>query len=237
MGSTRLPGKVLVDVGGMPLLSLLVRRLRLAARVDDIVLATSVSPMDDALAIWAKGEGVAIYRGSEDDVLARVVGAQESRGGEIVVEVCGDTPLIDPGVVDRAIDAYLAGAGDVVTNTVRPSYPQGCEAQVFSLADLAEVERNVHDPAVREHVSLHFYEAPDRYRIAHLEAPAAEYLPNQRLQVDYPEDLDLVRQIHARLYPAHGVGYPLSEIVSLLKREPTLAGINRGCEEKLARPQ
>jgi spore coat polysaccharide biosynthesis protein SpsF len=237
MRSSRLPGKVLADVGGMPLLSLLVRRLRLARRVEGVVLATSDSPADDALAAWAAREGVAIYRGSEDDVLSRVVGAQKSMGGEIVVEVCGDTPLVDPGVVDRAVDAYLAGAGDVVTNTVRPSYPQGCEAQVFSLADLAEVDRDVRDPAVREHVSLHFYETPSRYRIAHLEAPEDERLPEQRLQVDYPEDLELVRTVHARLSPKYGIGYPLSAIVDLLRRDRALAALNRHCVERSARSQ
>jgi spore coat polysaccharide biosynthesis protein SpsF len=235
MGSSRLPGKVLADIGGLPLLSLLVRRLRLAKRLDGIVLATSTAPADDALAEWAAQENVPVHRGSEDDVLARVVGAQRAMGGEIVVEVCGDTPLIDPGVVDRAVDAYLAGAGDVVTNTVRPSYPQGCEAQVFALADLAEVEREIRDPAVREHVSLHFYETPARYRIAHLEAPEAERMPEQRLQVDYPEDLELDRRIHARLSPAHGLAYPLAAIVALLRAEPALAALNRHREERAAR--
>lgn len=235
MGSSRLPGKVLADIGGMALLSLLVRRLRLARRLDGIVLATSVAPADDALVAWAKAENVPVHRGSEDDVLARVVGAQAAMGGEIVVEVCGDTPLIDPDLVDRAVETYLAGAGDVVTNTVRPSYPQGCEAQVFSFADLAAVEREVRDPAVREHVSLHFYETPKRYRIAHLEAPEAERLPEQRLQVDYPEDLELVRGIHARLSPSHGVGYKLADIVALLRADPALAAVNRHCEERAAR--
>lgn len=235
MGSSRLPGKVLADVGGMPLLTLLVRRLRLARRLDGIVLATSISPADDVLVAWATSENVPVHRGSEDDVLARVVGAQAAMCGEIVVEVCGDTPLIDPGVVDRAVEAYLGGAGDVVTNTVRPSYPQGCEAQVFSFADLAEVERDVRDRAVREHVSLHFYETPTRYRIAHLEAPEAERLPDQRLQVDYPEDLELIRRIHARLSPEHGVGYKLADIVSLLRADPALADLNRHREEWPAR--
>lgn len=234
MASTRLPGKVLADIGGMPMLSLIVRRLRLARRIDDIVLATSTSPADDALVAWAGSEGVAVHRGSEDDVLARVVGAQRMMKGEIVVEVCGDTPLIDPGLVDRAVETYLAGACDVVTNTVRPSYPQGSEAQVFAFSALDEVERTVADAAVREHVSLHFYEN-SRYRIEHLEAPEDQRLPEQRLQVDYPEDLELVRAIHARLWPVHGLSYGLTQIVGLLRREPRIADMNRHCVEKTAR--
>ncbi len=234
MASTRLPGKVLADIGGMPMLSLIARRLRLAQRIDGIVLATSISSADDALVAWAGSEGVAVYRGSEDDVLARVVGAQRMMKGEIVVEVCGDTPLIDPQLVDRAVETYLAGGYDVVTNTSRPSYPQGSEAQVFALSALEEVERNVVDAAVREHVSLHFYES-SRYRIAHLEAPEEQRLPGQRLQVDYPEDLELVRAIHARLSPVHGLSYGLAQIVGLLRHEPQLAEMNRHCVEKAAR--
>jgi len=235
MESQRLPGKVLADIGGVPALTRLVRRLRLARRVDDIVLATTTNAADDALASWAVREGVAVYRGSEDDVLGRVVAAHQGRGSDIIVEVCGDTPLLAPELVDRAIEIYRSGVADVVTSTVRPSYPQGCDTQVFGFASLAEVARTVDDPAVREHVSLYFYEHPERYRIYHLEAPASCRLPEQRLQVDYPEDLALVREIYARLEPSHGDRFSLDEIVALLTREPQLAALNRHCMERPAR--
>lgn len=235
MSSSRLPGKVLADIGGKPLLTLLLNRLRAARGLDAIVLATSTASADDAVAAWAADSGVAVFRGSEDDVLARVVGAHRQMASDVIVEVCGDTPMIDPALVDAAIDAYRAGGADVVTTTVRPSYPQGCDAQVFAFADLAEVERTIFDPAVREHVSLHFYENEKRYRIRHLEAPASLRLPEQRLQVDYAEDLALARAIHARLCPAHGDLYPLSAIVALLAADPELAQINKDCAEKAVR--
>lgn len=235
MSSSRLPGKVLADIGGKPLLTLLLNRLRAAASLDAVVLATSTASADDALASWAADNSVAVFRGSEDDVLARVVGAHRTMGSDVIVEVCGDTPMIDPELVDAAIGAYQAGGADVVTTTVKPSYPQGCDAQVFAFADLAEVARTVFDPAVREHVSLHFYENDARYRIRHLEAPASLRLPDQRLQVDYAEDLALVQAIHARLSPAYGDLYPLSAIVDLLSANPELARINKGCAEKAVR--
>src|ERR1041384_6236327 len=102
MASSRLPGKVLADVAGVPAPARLVRRLRLARSLDAIVLATTTSRVDDALADWAGREGISVYRGSEDDVLGRVVGAHDGMGSEIIVEVCGDTPLIAPEVVDCA---------------------------------------------------------------------------------------------------------------------------------------
>jgi spore coat polysaccharide biosynthesis protein SpsF len=235
MTSSRLPGKVLADIAGVPALTRLVRRLRLAGSVDEIVLATTTNPADDILVRWAEDEGVAVYRGSEQDVLGRVVAAHESMSSEIIVEVCGDTPLISPEVVDQAVDVYRSGVADVVTNTVRPSYPQGCEAQVFGFQALSEVARTVDDPAVREHVSLYFYEHPERYRIHHLEAPAGSRLPEQRLQIDYPEDLALVREIYARLEPRYGDGFGLEQVVALLAREPAVAALNRHCEERTAR--
>lgn len=235
MASQRLPGKVLADIGGAPALTRLVRRLRMAHFVDDVVLATTTSSADDVLVSWAAREGVAVHRGSEDDVLGRVVGAHQDMGSDVVVEVCGDTPLVAPELVDRAVEIYRSGLADVVTSTVRPSYPQGCDTQVFGFAALAEVARTIDDPAVREHVSLYFYEHPERYRIHHLEAPASCRLPEQRLQVDYPEDLTLVREIYARLEPHHGDRFSLDEIVALLTREPRLAALNRHCTERPAR--
>ena len=235
MASTRLPGKVLADIAGEPALTRLVRRLRQAKRLDAIALATTTSRSDDALVAWAERERIAVYRGSEHDVLGRVVGVHDMMGTEIIVEVCGDTPLIAPDLVDRAVEVYRSGVADVVTAAVRPSYPQGCDAQVFGFKALAEVARTIDDPAVREHVSLYFHEHPERYRIHNLEAPPSLRLPEQRLQVDYPEDLALVREIYKRLEPLYGDSFGLDAIVALLAREPQLAAINRHCVERAAR--
>ncbi len=234
MSSSRLPGKVLADIGGAPALTRLLRRLRRAARVDDVVLATSTSPADDVLASWAEAEQVAAFRGSEDDVLGRVVGAHEAMESEVIVEVCGDMPLIDPEVVDMAVETFLANECDVVTATVHPSFPQGTEPQVFRYADLAEVAAKIADAAVREHVSLYFYEHPEFYRILHLAAPPRWQMPEQRLQLDYREDLRLIRAIYARLEPLHGDAFGLEEIVALLRVHPALQAINAGCVERAA---
>ncbi len=235
MSSTRLPGKVLADINGAPALSHLTRRLRRSKRLDDLVLATTTAPADDALAEWALGEGVPCHRGSEDDVLGRVVEAHRKMDTEIVVEVCGDTPLADPEVIDLAVDTFDANQCDVVSNTRWHSFPQGIDAQVFALSDLEEVARKVSDPAVREHVSLYFYEHPDSYRILNLIAPPAWRAPELRLQMDYPEDLKLIREIHARLEPDFGDAFGVGEILALLARQPELARINMHCEEKLVR--
>ncbi len=235
MGSSRLPGKVLADVGGQPALTRLVRRLRRATLLDDIVLATTTSPADDALAAWAAAEGVAVHRGSEEDVLLRVVEAQRAMGSELVVEVTGDCTLIDPEVIDWGVGIFLANRCDVAANVVELTFPMGVDVQVFPLALLEEVERTVSDPTVREHVSLHFYENQDRYRVLHLVAPARWRGPGLRFQLDYPEDLEFIREVYRRLEPRYGDAFGTPEILALLAEEPRLAEINRHCEEKAVR--
>ena len=171
MGSSRLPGKMLMDVAGRPALSRLLARLRRARTVDEIVLATTDAPADDALAEWAAGEGVACYRGSEDDVLNRVVSAHRHLKSDIVVEVTGDCTLIDPDIIDLGVETYAANSADVVTNVDQLSFPMGLDIQVFGLPLLEAVEAEISDPAVREHVSLYFYRNPEKYRIIHVLAP------------------------------------------------------------------
>lgn len=235
MGSNRLPGKVLKDIVGVPALSRLLRRLRLCETLDDIVLATSTAAGDDVLEQWARNEGVACFRGSEDDVLERVVLAQRSMNSSIVVEVTGDCTLLDPGLIDMAVATFHANECDVVTNVRVPGYPLGADVQAFPLALLAEVERTIDDPAVREHVSLYFYENPDRYRILQLMPPPRWCWPELRLQLDYEEDLAFIRAVYMRLEPGHGDGFGLEEIMQLVRREPSLPAINLHLEEKAVR--
>jgi spore coat polysaccharide biosynthesis protein SpsF len=235
MGSSRLPGKVLADICGQPALTRLVRRLRRCTTLHDIILATSVSPTDDVLAAWAQAEQVPIYRGSEDDVLRRVVAAQRTMAADIVVEITGDCVLLDPDIIDLGVTTFLANDCDVVTNARQPSFPMGVDVQVYRLSALAEVERTVHDAAVREHVSLYFYEHPERYRIVHLCAPRRWYGPSYRLQLDYPEDLRFITEVYGRLAPQYGDAFGLDEIMDVLRREPSLLTINQHCHEKAPR--
>jgi len=232
MGSTRLPGKVLADICGRPALGRLVDRLRKCRTVDDIVLATSTSFTDNLLEDWAKSEGLAVYRGSEDDVLDRVVGAHRFMGSDVVVEVTGDCPLLDPDVIDLGVETFFANDCDVVTNARVPSFPQGADVQVFKFEALADVAARISDPAVREHVSLYFYESPSKYRIIHLIADRSQHRPKLRLQLDYVKDLEFVREVYTHLLPLHGAIFGVREILQLLDRKPHLCGINADCQEK-----
>lgn len=235
MAATRLPGKMMMDLNGLPVIERLVRRLEASRQLDGLVLATTSNPKDDVLADWARRLDLAVYRGSEDDVLARVVEAQASQRSDIVVEICGDCPLIDPEVVDLAISTFLANDADVVTTTQVPSWPQGIDVQVFTFEALARVSRDVSDPAVREHVSLYFYEHPEKYRILNLLAPDRASRPSQRCQLDYAEDLDFLRAVCEQLDPDKGLLFSTWDLCYLLTRMPALSTINAACSEKPAR--
>lgn len=236
MGSSRLPGKVLMDIHGQPALWRLADRLRQCKFLDDVVVATSISPLDDVLADWCSERGISCFRGSEDDVLHRVVEAQKFMKSEIVVEITGDCPLTDPAIVDLGVETFLAHDADVVTNCGQNlSWPMGQYVQVFPLALLDEVDRTIDDAAVHEHVSLYFYEHPERYRVIELLAPNRWREPSWRMQLDYAEDLAFQNAVYAALEPKHGPYFGVEETVAFLRAHPEINSMNVHCEEKAAR--
>jgi spore coat polysaccharide biosynthesis protein SpsF len=236
MGSSRLPGKVLEDIHGHTVIGRLVNRLRLCQRLSDVVVATSTASGDDVLVEWCHQNNVPCFRGSEEDVLNRVVGAHKFMGSDLVVEITGDCPMTDPNLIDLGIETFLIHKPDVVTNCgPHLTWPMGQYVQVFPLQLLEEVDLTVSDPAVHEHVSLFFYEHPERYRVLELLAPNRWREPTWRLQLDYPEDLEFQRQIHALLEPIYGANFDTEDIVTLLRQRPDLIELNAHCEEKCVR--
>jgi spore coat polysaccharide biosynthesis protein SpsF len=218
MGASRLPGKVLMELGGRPALSRMLERVRKSKSIDDIIVATTTDPADDAIEHWAEGEGVAFFRGSENDVLDRVLRAQERMRADIVVELCGDCPLVDPAVIDAAVERYRRGDCDIVTTTAPQSYPEGIDVQVFSFATLKEVAAHCQDPEVREHVSLDFYRNK-QWRLISLKASSAMHRPDVRLLLDWPEDQEFLSRLCARLDALHGPLFETSDILALVDRE------------------
>ena len=234
MGSSRFPGKVLADVNGKPALSRLLYRLKLCERLDGIILATTTDRKDDILVSWAASQDLECYRGSEEDVLLRVLEAQRRMQSDVVVEICGDMTLLDPELVDLGIRTFLENECHVVTTTSKPSYPVGVDVVAFRLKDLEWVSENVAVPEFREHVSLYFLRHPERYHILHLFAPKRLESPHLRLVLDYPEDLDFIRAVYTRLEPVHGDRFGLPEIMRLLEKEPELIEINRHRQEPVS---
>jgi spore coat polysaccharide biosynthesis protein SpsF len=233
MTSSRLPGKVLLEAAGKPLLEHMIERLRRVRGLDAIVIATTEEASSDPIAELAGRLGVGCFRGSEDDVLARVLGAAEAHGAEVIVEATGDCPLIDPRVVERVLDRFLAGGVEYCSNTLERTYPRGMDVQAFPTAVLAEVAGLTDDPADREHVSLYIYEHPERYRLRSVVSDRPE-AADVRLTVDTPEDYALIREIFDVLYP-RDPEFGLEAILALLDERPELAALNRHVGQKPAR--
>jgi spore coat polysaccharide biosynthesis protein SpsF len=212
MSSARLPGKVLATVAGRPLLGYLLERLALARRPDSTIVATSDEPGDDPVAAFASDSGVRVHRGALADVAGRFAAVAEWFELDALVRVSGDSPLLDPAIVDRAVELYEVGGVDLVTNVFPRSFPVGQSVEVLSRAALERVLAETADPEDREHVTRWAYANQDRYRILNFvhERDAS----GVRLAVDSPEDLRRIERIVAAMSAPH-TEYGLPELLRL----------------------
>jgi len=234
MTSSRLPGKVLRPIMGRPMLAMMIERLQQARTVDDVIVATTVNPTDEPIVELAKELGISYFRGSEEDVLARVLGAAREHDVDVIVETTGDCPLIDPGILDKVVSDYRIGGADFVSNNLEYTTPRGTDVRVFSTEALAEIDRTSDDPADREHVSLHFWEHPEKFVLRNVRTEFPSEVADLRLTVDTLEDLELISQIYENLYPENPK-FTLNDILELFQRKPELSKINQHIQQKAVR--
>jgi len=212
----------------------MVRHLQYSSFIDEVVIATTTARDDEQICELALQEGVRFYKGSEDDVLARVVECHEMCGSDIIVELTGDCPMIDTYWVDRCIEKYLSEQWDFVSNCIPMTFPRGFDCKVFRFSDLKWMAENVHDEAVREHVSLYFYEEEGRYTVGTIEAPMWLRFPKYRLTLDTEDDFKLITTIFEKLYPSkHYFG--TKDIMGFLQEHPEFLEINKQVNQKKIR--
>ena len=236
MGSSRLPGKVLMNIGDISVIKLLVTRLQMCQTLDDIIIATTVDQEDEPLVKWCQDNGIKYYRGSQDNVLNRVVNAHKSVSSDIIVEITGDCPFTDPQVVDLGVETFLQNECDFLTNCEKSNFIEGIYVQIFTYKSLEHVDKTINDPAVKEHVSLYFYDHPESYKTIHLMALNSWKLDNKcRTQLDYPEDLLFLNSLMSKLNPKFGYAFTTEDIIGVLNADPALLKINNHCEEKEVR--
>jgi spore coat polysaccharide biosynthesis protein SpsF len=201
MSSTRLPGKVLADLCGAPMILRQIERVRRARRIDQLVVATSDQASDDRLAEVLRAAGVDVFRGPLDDVLARFLGALAAFPADHVVRLTADCPLADPEVIDAAIALHLERGGDYTQNRLASAgYPKGQDVEVITAEALRRAGAAAATPEEHEHVTWGIWNHPERWRIAWLEPPRDE--GEVRWTVDRPDDLEFVRAVYAALYPS-----------------------------------
>jgi len=223
MGSSRLPGKVLMHVGDQrPSLFYTITQLRACKLIDKIIVATTTNPEDDAIESFVRDLGVDLFRGDADDVLARYYNCSKKYSLSAVLRVTADCPLIDPTIVDRGISIFLENNFDYVTNTFPRTFPDGNETEVFSFAALESAYLHAHLPSEREHVTPYFRNNKEKFNIMNFSN--TEDLSHLRWTLDYEVDLKLIRIIISKITKRP---ICLNDILQLLKDEPSLVEINK----------
>ena len=232
MASTRLPKKVLADIGGQPMLAREVERAMLAELVDELVVATTKESEDEPIAELCHDQGYPCYRGSSLDVLDRFYEAAKLHQAGIVVRLTGDCPLIDPSLIDQTIAAFRAAEPpvDFAANRLpsRKSFPVGTDIEVCSFAALERAWIEATEPHEREHVMPYLYEDPARFHTL-LVRNDQDY-SHFRWTVDTEEDLELVRQVFAFFEGKNNFSW--TEVLNLFEAQPQLLSLNAGVEHK-----
>jgi spore coat polysaccharide biosynthesis protein SpsF len=225
MTSTRLPGKVMLPVLGKPILYYLVERLKKVPSIDDIVLATTTNDTDNILVDFAKKENIKCFRGSEDDVMLRVVEAAISENADVVVEITGDCPIIDPQIVEQTILMYKANNVDYVSNGHIRSFPDGMDTQVFSVDILKKSLSMTNNLLDHEHVTLHIRNNPELFSRINIVAPPELEWPELGLTLDEEDDFNLIKLIIEH-FNSKNPFFGCLDVVTFLKNRPDLVKIN-----------
>jgi spore coat polysaccharide biosynthesis protein SpsF len=228
MGSTRLPGKVLMDLGGETVLARVVRRLRRATLIEEIVVATTSSAADRPIVRECQRLSVRVFRGEENDVLDRYYQAAQWISAEGIVRITSDCPLIDPEITDDTIRAFLERRPDYASNALQRTYPRGLDTEVMTWEALARAWQEARLSHQRAHVTPYIYENPDRFDILPVKGEA-DY-SSHRWTLDTAEDLAFVRAVYDRV--DHDDSFSWRDLLALLEQDPALVELNRDVMQK-----
>ncbi len=225
MGSSRLPGKVLADIAGRPMLQRIVERVRATPGICEVVVATTTNQADDVLVDWCGINTVSVYRGSIENVLDRFWQCAQLHKSELIVRVTADDPLKDPEIIRNALDLCSSSCDiDYVSNTLRPTYPEGLDIEVIRYHALERAAIEAAMPAEREHVTPFIWKNPELFELRGFSMEPD--LSHWRWTVDKPADLEFVRRIYSHFYDKPFVSY--REVIKWLEENPELLTINSG---------
>lgn len=232
MGSTRLPGKMMLDIGGKPAVQHVFERVRCAKNIHEVWLATTTNPADDTLVLWAKNFGVPCFRGSENDVLDRYYQTAKKAEADVVVRVTADCPLADPMVIDQVVGVFVHGGYDYVSNVHPPTFPDGLDIEVFSVGVLERAWQEATLHSEREHVTPYIWKHPEVFRIQNVSyQPLATSvdLSHHRWTLDTVEDLEFIRRIMDELKRrSTPVSMGMHSVFDILAQHPDWLLVNAG---------
>ena len=225
-GSSRLPGKVMMEILGKALLLRMVERVQRSKLAGTIVIATTTEASDDIIEKLCQSEGLLYYRGDRDDLLDRHYQAGKLYGAEAVVKIPSDCPLIDPKVIDKVLQYYLDNDFDFVSNLHPATYPDGNDVEVMSWSSIERAWREAGRALEREHTTPYIWENPDLFKIGNVVwETGLDYSMSDRWTIDYPEDFIFIKTIYEQLYPANPV-FDLQDILHLTRQNPDIFSIN-----------
>lgn len=207
------------------MLELMVERLRDVSLLDEIVIATTTNSSDNPIVELADRLKIGVWRGSEHNVMDRVLSAAQHFHADVIVELTGDCPLIDPDIVQACILQWKAAGADYLANCLERSFPIGMDTQVFWTKTLADAAARTHDPHDQEHVSLFIYRNPTLYKLVNITAPEAQRDPELRLTLDTQDDYNLIQNIYNAFYVANPK-FRLDDILNYLRSNPELRMMN-----------
>ena len=223
MTSSRLPGKVLQNIAGKPMLMRVVERVRQAKSIDLVTVITSTHESDNALARCCIENSVPYFRGSLDDVLDRYYQAAKQSEADVIVRITADCPLLDPEIVDEVVALFNKGNYDYVSNTIECTYPDGLDAEVFCFEALENAWKNAVLKSEREHVTAYIYKHPELFRLGVLKC--SEDLSSLRWTVDTPPDLEFVRAVYEAVAKDY---FLMDDVLRFIKSNPEVAALNAG---------
>ncbi len=231
MTSTRLPGKVLKEVLGKPLLAYQIERVKRSKLVDEIVIATTINETDIPIVNLCDKLGIKYYRGSEEDVLSRYYEAAVIAKADIIIRLTSDCPVIDPYVIDQVINYYLISNNnyDYVSNSLVRTFPRGMDTEVFSFEALVNAYYNAKKKYEREHVTPYIYQNTDKFQIANVENKSNE--SKYRWTVDTEEDFLLIKKIIEEQYKKNR-NFTMVDILYTFQFHPKWIDINKHIEQK-----
>ncbi len=231
MNSSRLPGKVMKKVVDKPILQLQIERIKRSKLLDGIVIATSQEKDNDVIEELGRALHVDVFRGSEDDVLGRLVGAIKSFKIDIHVEIHGDCPITDPDIIDEFIRFFLEHEYDYVSNDLKTTYPPGLEVAVYDAKKLVEAEHLIRDALIREHGSLCIKNHPEKYKLYNISAPTELHHPDMYIELDTEEDFVVTRAIYEAFYPINP-DFTSLDIIRFMNEHPRLIKTNVNVERR-----
>ena len=219
MTSSRLPGKVMMEINGKPMIYWQIQRILRSKCVNSLVVATSVDPSDDSLVLFLEENSISVYRGALENVLSRFIEVSERYAHDALIRLTGDSPFVMPQLIDQMVQAFYEQDVDYLSNTLEPTFPDGLDIEIIKPGVLQNLNAHNLEPKELEHVTYGIYTRPETFKLSNFLNESNR--SHERWTVDYQEDLDFVRDVYAN-FAGHEPTFTYLELLDFLRQNPEI---------------